>query len=81
MNIPTVLKKFLGVALILMSLGFVARLILSLPILATQFSNAVRENLGYYWGEFTFTLLLNVLFWVVTYYMFRFGRKLFRSEY
>jgi len=79
MNLPIVIKKFLGVAFILMSIAFVARLILSLPILASQFAVAVRENLGYYWGDFTFTLLLNVLFWIVTYYMFKFGRRLYRS--
>ncbi len=77
----TVIKKFFGIALILMSIGFVAKLILSLPILASQFSVAVKENVGYYWGEFSFTLFLNVLFWVVTYYMFKFGRILYRTKY
>lgn len=80
MKLPTVIKRFIGVAFILMSIGFLARLILALPILASQFSQAVTQNLGYYWGEFTFTFLLNVFFWLVTFYMFRYGRNLFRSE-
>lgn len=77
----TVIKKIFGIGLILLSIAFIGRLIFFLPILATQVATAVKENLGFYWGEFTFTLLLNVLFWVVTYYMFRLGRKLYRSEY
>lgn len=81
MGFPPIIKKFLAVALILMSIGFVTRLILFLPILATAFFKAVKENVGYYWGSFTFYLLLYIFFFVITYYMFRYGRKLYKSEF
>lgn len=80
MNFPPAVKKFIGVMLILMSIAFLARLIAFLPILATEFSTAISENKGYYWGSFTFILLLNIFFWIITYYMFQYGRKLFKSK-
>ena len=81
MKIPFVLKKLIGIAFILMSISFVGGLILNLPILATQFATAIKENLGYYWGEFGFTFFINVIFWIITYYMFRYGRTLYRTKY
>ncbi|WP_405411702.1 hypothetical protein [Maribacter sp. Asnod1-A12] len=81
MGFPPIIKKFLAIALIFMSIGFVARLVLFVPILVTELSNAIKENVGYYWGSFTFYLLLYILFWIVTYYMFSYGRKLYRNEF
>lgn len=80
MTIPPVIKKIIGFALIFMSIAFVFRLILFFPILAGEFSEAIKGNSGAKWGSFTFYLLLNIIFWIVTYYMFRIGRRLFKSN-
>ncbi len=64
----------------LMSIAFVFRLILFFPTLALGFSDAIKGNSGAKWGSFTFYLLLYIFFWIVTYYMFRIGRRLFKSN-
>jgi len=81
MKMPFVLKRILGLAFILMSIAFVGGLILGFPILVTQLVTAIKENKGFYWGEFSFTLILNILFWIITYFMFKSGRKLYRCKY
>jgi len=80
MEFPPVLKKIIGFALILMSIGFLGKLIAMLPHLISEFSFAVNGNGKAQWGSFAFYLLLNVGFWVVTYFMFRIGRKMFKSN-
>ena len=79
MKLPNMIKKFFGVALILMSVVFAVRLILFLPILVSEFLQAIKENVGYYWGSFTFTLVLNIIMWVVTYFMFKLGRNFYNK--
>lgn len=63
-----------------MSIGFFAKLLFSLPDLISELSLTVKQNTSYYWGGFTFTFLLNLFFWIATYFMFKIGRKLYKTE-
>jgi membrane-anchored glycerophosphoryl diester phosphodiesterase (GDPDase) len=71
-------KKLLGILLIIFSVGLLGRLIFTLPVIVTEFSEALSSGQAHSWGMFTGTLVFNIIFWVLIYYLFKFGRNLYR---
>ncbi|MEX0363084.1 MAG: hypothetical protein AB3N10_19065 [Allomuricauda sp.] len=73
------LNKILGVILILISLGIIANLIPGTIALLGMLGEAFSQNTGGIWGAFTASLLIQAVGWIIAYFMFRTGRRLFKS--
>ncbi|PIB29343.1 hypothetical protein BFP77_06670 [Maribacter sp. 4U21] len=72
------MKKLLGILIIIISIGLIGRLIFTLPTVAAEFTEALNSGQARSWGVFTGTLLFQVVLWVVVYFLFKFGRNLYR---
>ena len=79
-NTATMLNKIFGVILIFISIVIVANLTLGFIALIGQLTEVVSKNTGGLWGAFTASLFIQAIGWIITYFMFKFGRRLFKSK-
>lgn len=73
-------NKILGAALVFISIVIIVNLIPGLLALIGQLTQAISQNKAGIWGTFTASLLIQAVGWVIAYFMFRTGRRLFKSN-
>lgn len=72
-------SKIFGVFLIFVSIIIVVNLIPGFIALLRILGEAISNNVASYWGKFTASLLIQALGWIIAYYSFLFGRRLYKS--
>ncbi len=74
------IKKVLGILIIFVGIGLFLSLISNIPSIVSSFSKAIKTNLNYDWGSFTGELVINILLWIVDYFIIKVGLKLYRNS-